>query len=84
MDRIHVIIIPNEEKMNVSTFYKTSTIANHEDLMKDFYKMHNLELPEYGNFYDDLIDKGFIVILTFDKRIVVFVPNIISKCKWKC
>ena len=77
MDRIHVMVISNREKIDVPTFYKTSTIANHEDLLRDFYKNYNLKLPD--NFYADLIDKGAIVVLTFNKKMVIFVPKVISQ-----
>ena len=77
MDRIHVMVVSNREKIDVPTFYKTSTIANHEDLLRDFYKNYNLKLPD--NFYADLIDKGAIVILTFNKKMVIFVPKVISQ-----
>ncbi len=80
MDRIHVIIIPNEEYLDIDVFSKTSIKKTHNDIIKLFYKENNLPYKEDSeNIYTDLLSYQNIVIISFPGSVLAWLPNMISK-----
>ena len=80
MDRIHVIILPNKEYMDIANFYKTSTTKGHVDILKEFYIANDLELVDDLDLSFNLVrEKNSIVIMTLSNQIIMLMPSIVSE-----
>lgn len=77
---ISVSVIPNEKKSDIPDFHKeASSDEKHYSLLTDFCSKVGIETTK-EKVYDDLLNKGCIIILTmFGNTIVTCLPEVLTE-----